>query len=293
MSIHLFSLARTGNTIQAHWSTNTPLATSGIIWDKHTNPITNSTCSANRTVADVICKFTSTCSGSTYVRAWNTYDGTSNELNIAMNSCFPSLTTTTITNIIGSTATSGGGTITNAGTPVTAKGVCWNTSTNPTIANNHTLNGTGNTSFSSSITGLTEGKLYYVRAYATNSYGTSYGNQLTFTSYIYPPSLTGGTDVHLFPNLGWSGKTQVSTWTGCTQQKWYGKLSTAGSYSLLATLGKATGNTYQHYTLKPNLNYNFYTIFSGATGVSANSNIITINNNVSAPTATYSSIIMI
>lgn len=56
----------------------------------------------------------------------------------------------------------------------------------PTIAGSHTTDGTGKGSFSSSITGLTPGTVYYVRAYATNSAGTAYGNQLMFTSVAGP-----------------------------------------------------------------------------------------------------------
>ena len=64
---------------------------------------------------------------------------------------------------------------------VTARGVCWSTSENPTISNSHTTDGSGLGSFTSSITGLTSGETYYVRAYATNSAGTAYGNQVSLT----------------------------------------------------------------------------------------------------------------
>jgi len=60
--------------------------------------------------------------------------------------------------------------------------LCWNTSSNPTITNNKITSGTGTGSFSSAISGLTSGTTYYVRAYATNSIGTSYGNNLSFTT---------------------------------------------------------------------------------------------------------------
>jgi hypothetical protein len=60
-------------------------------------------------------------------------------------------------------------------------GVCWSTSQNPTTANSNTNNGTA-TSFTSNLTGLTAGTTYYVRAYATNSVGTSYGSQVSFVT---------------------------------------------------------------------------------------------------------------
>jgi uncharacterized protein (TIGR02145 family) len=66
------------------------------------------------------------------------------------------------------------------GTPVSARGVCWNTSSGTTTSNNKTTDGTGSGSFTSNLTGLTTNALYYVRAYATNAGGTSYGNERSF-----------------------------------------------------------------------------------------------------------------
>jgi len=92
----------------------------------------------------------------------------------------PSLTTYSVTNITSTTA-SCGGKITNAGnSTITERGVCWSKTSNPTISNSKTSNGTGTGSFSSSISGLSANTMYYVRAYATNSAGTAYGNQVSF-----------------------------------------------------------------------------------------------------------------
>ena len=70
----------------------------------------------------------------------------------------------------------------NGGSTVTQRGVCWSTNQNPTIADNITSNGSGSGSFTSSISGLNSNTIYYVRAYATNGVGTSYGNQINFTT---------------------------------------------------------------------------------------------------------------
>jgi uncharacterized protein (TIGR02145 family) len=103
----------------------------------------------------------------------------------------PVITTTAVTAISYTTATSGGAVTNEGGAPVTAKGVCWNTSLDPTTANNKTTDGTGTGSFNSSLTGLTTGTIYYVRAFATNSAGTGYGNQVTFTTIqVAVPVLT-------------------------------------------------------------------------------------------------------
>ncbi|MFA6924629.1 MAG: hypothetical protein WC223_10290 [Bacteroidales bacterium] len=83
--------------------------------------------------------------------------------------------TTAITNITSNSASSGGTITSDGGSPITAKGVCWSTSPSPTIVNSHTSDGTGSSNFVSAITGLNGNTIYYVRAYATNSVGTSYG----------------------------------------------------------------------------------------------------------------------
>ena len=70
----------------------------------------------------------------------------------------------------------------NGGDPITARGVCWSTSSNPTTADNKTIDGTGVGTFTSAITGLASGVKYYVRSYATNSVGTIYGTEVSFTT---------------------------------------------------------------------------------------------------------------
>ncbi|MCX6322234.1 MAG: fibrobacter succinogenes major paralogous domain-containing protein [Bacteroidia bacterium] len=90
--------------------------------------------------------------------------------------------TNPVTNITSTTATSGGNVKSDGGFSVTARGVCWSTSSNPTTANSKTTDGNGTGLFPSNLTGLTANTLYYVRAYATNSIGTAYGTQVSFTT---------------------------------------------------------------------------------------------------------------
>jgi uncharacterized protein (TIGR02145 family) len=94
----------------------------------------------------------------------------------------PEVTTSPIIDITQTNATSGGNVISDGGATVTARGVCWSTSSNPTTTNSHTTDGSGTGGFTSYLTGLTPNTLYYLRAYAINSEGTSYGNQLTFST---------------------------------------------------------------------------------------------------------------
>lgn len=106
---------------------------------------------------------------------------------IIMQSCkkkltIPVLTTLNISGITQTGAISGGNVKDDGGAQVTSRGVCWGTTTNPKTGSNKTSDGTGTGSFTSSITGLTVGTKYFVRAYATNSEGTGYGNEVSFTS---------------------------------------------------------------------------------------------------------------
>jgi len=103
----------------------------------------------------------------------------------------PTVSTAEVTNILSTSATGGGNVTADGGSSVTEKGVCWGTSLNPTIADSRTTDGAGTGSFTSSITGLSPGVTYHVRAYATNSAGTSYGNDRTFTTVtVTAPSVT-------------------------------------------------------------------------------------------------------
>ena len=92
------------------------------------------------------------------------------------------ITAVDMTKITSTTATSGGNVTGNGNSPITARGVCWSTSENPTIDDSKTTDGTTTGSFTSNITELTPNTTYYVRAYATNGVGTSYGEQKSFTT---------------------------------------------------------------------------------------------------------------
>ena len=107
-----------------------------------------------------------------------------NDISFTTNAVAPTLITTPIESITSSTASSGGDITFDGGAPVTAHGVCWSTSTNPTIADSKTADGSGSGLFTSSIEGLTLGVTYYVRAYATNTAGTAYGNEISLTTAL-------------------------------------------------------------------------------------------------------------
>jgi uncharacterized protein (TIGR02145 family) len=96
----------------------------------------------------------------------------------------PILTTSVINSITQTSAQCGGNITYDGGAAVTARGICWDTSPNPTTPlYSHTNDGTGIGSFISNMTGLTPNTTYYARAYATNSAGTAYGDEVSFTTY--------------------------------------------------------------------------------------------------------------
>jgi uncharacterized protein (TIGR02145 family) len=94
----------------------------------------------------------------------------------------PAVTTADITSITTTSAKSGGNITSDGGAKITSRGVCWNSTGNPTVANKTTSDGTGTGSFSSSLTLLKPGTYYYLRAYATNNAGTGYGNEQSFAT---------------------------------------------------------------------------------------------------------------
>lgn len=99
----------------------------------------------------------------------------------------PLVTTSAVSNIAAFSATGGGNVTDDGGATVTERGVCWSTAQNPTVSDNHTSDGTGVGTFTSNIAGLAAATTYYVRAYATNSAGTAYGSEISFTTLSSVP----------------------------------------------------------------------------------------------------------
>jgi hypothetical protein len=97
---------------------------------------------------------------------------------------YPTVITIIETNVTTSSAILGGNITADGGSTVTDRGMCWGTSPNPTVSGTHSHVGSGLGVFSYSLTGLTYGT-YHVRAWATNSTGTSYGTDRSFTLPSY------------------------------------------------------------------------------------------------------------
>lgn len=109
----------------------------------------------------------------------------------------PVVSTTPMTEVLYATAMSGGTITDNGGGSIVAKGVCWETNSSPTTDDNMTIDGIGSETYTSSLDGLKSGTKYYVRAYAINSAGTEYGDEISFTTHVtgvkFNPDLTYGT----------------------------------------------------------------------------------------------------
>ena len=102
----------------------------------------------------------------------------------------PAVSTTSVSDIKATEATSGGNISMEGSVNVTARGIAWSTNTNPTIElPTKTSDGAGPGSFNSTMTGLQPGTTYHVRAYATSSAGTAYGADISFTTVTHTPKL--------------------------------------------------------------------------------------------------------
>ena len=171
-------------------STNALTSSIGVIYSTDSNFGTFSTSSTQSNVASGTYAFTLSGLSSTtpyYAKSFIVNKaGTSYGAVISFTTLavVPTLAATTAASAIaGTTATSGGNVSADGGSAVTARGIVWGTATNPTIdLTTKSTDGTGTGVFTSSLTGLTAATLYYVRSYATNAIGTSYGAEISFTT---------------------------------------------------------------------------------------------------------------
>jgi uncharacterized protein (TIGR02145 family) len=167
----------------------------GVCYAISANPITaDSTVASGTGTGSFTVNLTNLAPGTVYyVRAYATNSaGTSygEQRTFTTTVGAPTVITTVISNITATSATTGGNVTSNGGNVVSARGVCYATTQNPTTASSAVASGTGMGSFTANLTNLQPGTVYYVRAYATNSAGTSYGEQLTFTTTAVVPTVT-------------------------------------------------------------------------------------------------------
>jgi len=162
----------------------------GIVWNTATGPTTaNSKTTDGAGLGSFSSQMTGLSPATPYyfrayaVNAVGTSYGNESTFTTAANTP-ATVSTTAISNITGGTASSGVTVSAEGNSHVTARGVCWSTATNPTVADNKTINAFSGTvgTVINTLSGMTVSTTYYVRAYATNSAGTAYGNQFSFTT---------------------------------------------------------------------------------------------------------------
>ncbi|MEA4983213.1 MAG: leucine-rich repeat protein [Paludibacter sp.] len=180
----------------------------GVCWGTSANPtVTNNKTSNGTGPGTFSSSITGLAPGITYhYRAYATSTvGTAYGSDLTFTTLSPPTVTTSTIKDVTTVSAILGGNVTSAGSStVTARGVCWSTTTNPTIADSKTSDGTGTGSFTSNIIGLSMGTTYYARAYATNSIGTSYGSEVSFKT------LSNSTEVYL-NNIAFISKAQDAT----------------------------------------------------------------------------------
>ncbi len=195
----------------------------------------------------------------------------------------PSVTTAEVTNITATSASCGGTITEDNGANVTARGVCYNTTGNPTISDTKTTDGTGMGTFISSLTGLTLGATYYVKAYATNSNGTNYGAQKTFIPVICtPPTSSSACSNMWITNVTTTGGiTNFSNTTACSATS-YTNYSSTKSVSQAAGSSVSMSFTSQSYAL----NYAVWVDFDDDGTFEADEKMISLSNSSLTTSAT-------
>ena len=180
--------------------------------------------------------------------------------NVGGSLAFPSIQTSVADSIKNTAAICGGNVISDGGSPVTIRGICWSTSPKPTVAlSTKTVDGSGTGAFTASISGLVKASRYYLRAYATNSLGTAYGQEVSFTTTNFPADVDGNIyDTVLIGTQVWMTKNlRVSKYrngdpipTGLTNAQW--SATTFGAYSLYnnnTANDRIYGKLYNWYTV--------------------------------------------
>ena len=238
----------------------TDITERGVCWaTSHTPTVNGSHASAGDGLGEFTCNMTSLSANTTYyVRAYakNVKGVAYGEEKSFTTLDKPTVSTASVINIGNTTATGGGNVISNGGATVTERGICWSTSHNPTISGSHANSGTGTGEFTVSMTNLTPNTTYYVRAYAINSQGSAYGEEVNFKTSQTPtytiavsanPSGSGSVTGGGTYEQGQSCTVTATAATGYNFQKW--------------TENGSQVSTNANYTFTVNANRNLVAVF--------------------------------
>ncbi len=181
-----------GSNLGGLIGTNSSSTVSHSFWDTETSGMTTSSGGTGKTTTDMKTQSTFTDAGWDFSKTWAIQSGTNNGYPHLLMYFIPIISTVQPFNI-GTDSAQAGGSFLISGNSVTASGIVWNTTNNPTLTDymGKTDDGTVGGSFTSTLKGLSDTTLYYVRAYAGNSNGTGYGKALSFTTKMAaPPALS-------------------------------------------------------------------------------------------------------
>jgi predicted phage tail protein len=177
----------------------------GVCWGTTVNPTTSNLKTTDSTgIGRFISKIDGLTAGTLYhIRAYATnYLGTAygSDITFSTKVVLPAITTSLVTAITSTTAVSGGTITLDGGASITARGVCWSLNANPTTSDSKSSDSNGMGQFVSSLSGLIPGTTYHLRAYATNSAGTAYGNEISFNTPAALPVLATSVAASIITN---------------------------------------------------------------------------------------------
>jgi uncharacterized protein (TIGR02145 family) len=173
-----------------------PITARGVCWSNEPDPTLAGTCAASGTGTGTVSVTLTELARATayYLRPYATnaagtsYGAQASFMTLAV---LPAVETGTVTEIGAASAIVAGTVTSDGGASQTVRGVCYATTQNPTTANTCVASGSGEGAFTTSLSGLSMGTVYYARAFATNAIGTVYGSQVSFTTLTGPTVSTG------------------------------------------------------------------------------------------------------
>ena len=276
----------------------------GVCWSTSHNPTTSgSHLSSGTGTGSYTCDITGlTANTKYYIRAYavnsqGTSYGSELSFMTSLNVSSPTVTTSQVTDITETTATGGGNVTDDGNATVTERGVCWSTSHNPTTSGSHASSGSGTGSFTVNITGLTSDTKYYVRSYAINSTGTSYGREVSFTTLqvVSSPTVTTSQVTNITQTTATGGGNVTSDGNATVTERgvcWSTSHNPSTSGSHASASGGGTGSFTVNMTgLTANTTYYVRAYATNSQGTSYGSEVsFTTSQVVTAPTVTTSQV---
>ena len=268
----------------------------GICWSTSHNPTISGTHASNGmgTGSYTVNMTGLTANTTYYVRAYaknsaGTSYGSEVSFTTSQSISSPTVTTSQVTNITQTTATGGGNVTSDGGANVTERGICWSTAHNPTISGSHATSGTGTGSFTANMTSLTAGTTYYVRAYAKNSQGTSYGSEVNFSTTATTPTVTTATPTNVTSTSATCGSNVTNDGGATVTERgvcWSTSTNPTTSGSHLAASAGGTGSfTVSVTALTPGTTYHVRAYAKNSAGTSYGEDK-TVTMGANAPTVT-------